>query len=182
MTDDPAERSVVPDTKDWTWTLEQACPDCGLDAGSLRTEDLAGLVRFFTDPWAEVLGRPDVTRRPDAATWSALEYGCHVRDVCRLFDERTRLVLEQDAPVFANWDQDETALAERYADQDPSRVADELAAAAATWSATVAAVPDGSWDRPAVRSNGSRFTVGGLVRYGLHDLAHHLRDVGVAPR
>src|SRR5690242_18838112 len=23
---------VVPDTKDWTWTLERPCPDCGFEA------------------------------------------------------------------------------------------------------------------------------------------------------
>ena len=173
---------VVPDTKDWTWTLERACPDCGFDAGGLATVDLAGLVLALTRPWAQVLAALDVAARPDPATWSPLEYACHVRDVCRLFDERTRRVLDVDGPRLANWDQDETARVERYGEQEPRRVAAELAAATAGWSATVAAVPADAWERPAERSNGSRFTTGSLVRYGLHDLAHHLWDVGVAAR
>ena len=32
----------------------------------------------------------ELRRRPDPATWSTLEYACHVRDVFRLYDERLR--------------------------------------------------------------------------------------------
>ena len=42
------------------------------------------------------------------------EYGCHVRDTCRIFRERLDLMLTQDDPVFANWDQDVTAVQARY--------------------------------------------------------------------
>lgn len=173
---------IVPDDKDWTWTLLRACPECGFEAGRLPPEDLAGLVLDLTAPWPEVLARPGVADRPDPATWSALEYGCHVRDVCRLFDERTRLVLAEDRPTFPNWDQDATAVAERYGEQDPVLVAAALTDAARAWSRTVAGVPADARGREGVRSDGSRFDLVGLVRYGLHDLAHHLWDVGAARR
>lgn len=174
---DAAAGPIVPDTKDWTWTVERPCPDCGFDAGSVRPEDLAGLVTVLTDPWRGVLARPGAGERPGPSTWSPLEYACHVRDVCRLFDERLRLVLAEDDPTFANWDQDETAVAQRYAEQDPGAVADELSAAAAAWAGTIGSVGADAWDRPATRSNGSRFTALSLCRYGLHDLAHHVWDV-----
>ena len=33
-------RCAVPgDDKDWTWVLERACPECGLDAGSIDVEE-----------------------------------------------------------------------------------------------------------------------------------------------
>jgi hypothetical protein len=41
-----------------------------------------------------------------------------------------------------------------------------------------AGVQEGEWSRTGVRSNGSRFTVLTLGQYMLHDLAHHLVDVG----
>ena len=72
--------------------------------------------------------RPDAGRRPTPSTWSPLEYACHVRDVCRLFEQRLELMLTQDAPTFDNWDQDETAVADRYGEQDPATVAGELTA------------------------------------------------------
>jgi len=103
-----------------------------------------------------------------------------VRDVCRLFDERLGLMVHEDDPLFENWDQDRTAVEERYGEQDPATVAAELVTAGARFAATYDGVGAGEWDRPGRRSNGSRFTVLTLGQYGLHDLAHHLHDVGVA--
>ena len=80
---------------------------------------------------AEVLERENVTVRPDSETWSALEYSAHVRDVFRIFKVRLEQMLEFDDPRFENWDQDATAEAEGYNDQDPATVASELADAAA---------------------------------------------------
>lgn len=174
-----APASPPPDDKDWTWVLQRPCPDCGADVGSVPGSALARRIAVWTDPWQSVLSRDDVAVRPAPTTWSPLEYACHVRDVCRLFDERLRLMLTEDGPRFANWDQDETALAERYHEQDPTTVMRELATAAAAWAASYRDVPDDAWDRPGVRSDGSEFTVLTLGQYGLHDLAHHLHDVGV---
>ena len=43
-----------------------------------------------------------------------LEYGAHVRDVCRVFGARLALMQRRvEDPSFPNWDQDETALAEQ---------------------------------------------------------------------
>jgi two-component system chemotaxis response regulator CheB len=39
---------------------------------------------------------------------------------------RLQLLLTQDDPEFENWDQDATAVAERYGEQDPAVVAAEL--------------------------------------------------------
>jgi hypothetical protein len=169
---------IVPDTKDWTWTLQRPCPDCGFEAGAVAAADIAPTTLASTAPWTAVLQRPDATRRPAPAVWSALEYACHVRDVCRVFEGRVTLMLEEDGPRFANWDQDETARAERYGEQDPAVVDTELRDAAATVASTFARVRDDQWDRTGLRSDGSGFTVLTLGQYFLHDLAHHLVDVG----
>jgi hypothetical protein len=173
-----ADPTITPDDKDWTWTLEQPCPDCGFAAGDVPGEEVAGRISDLTAPWGEVLARADVRERPAPGVWSALEYGAHVRDVCVLFRERLALMLIGDEPRFANWDQDVTAVESAYAAQDPAVVAGELAAAASAWSAAYAGVSGDQWGRPGVRSNGSVFTVLTLGQYGLHDLAHHLWDVG----
>ena len=179
-TDAAAGDGVVPDTKDWTWTLRERCPDCGFDAAGVAAADIATRVTASTDPWPAVLRRPDAPTRPNPSTWSPLEYGCHVRDVCRLFEERLTLMLTHEAPAFANWDQDETARDERYAEQDPVVVARQVAEAAASFAGAYAAVPGDAWQRVGLRSDGSEFTVLTLGQYALHDLVHHLWDVGVA--
>ena len=172
-----AAPEIVPDTKDWTWVLERPCAECGFDAAGVEPGDLAGAVRANAEAWTQVLRRADVRRRPAAGVWSPLEYGCHVRDVHRTMHGRVVLMLEQDAPTFANWDQDATAVDGRYGEQDPAAVAGELAAAAATAAGAYEQVRGTDWDRPGLRSGGSRFTVATLGRYHLHDVVHHLRDV-----
>ena len=169
--------TIVPDDKDWTWVLAEPCPECGFDAAALVRRDLGRRIRDGVATWEAVLRLPDADARPDPATWSPLEYACHVRDVHRIFAERVSLMLAQDAPTFANWDQDETALADRYDEQDPATVAIELAQAAEAVAAGYDTVPEDAWDRRGIRSNGSEFTVDSIGRYHLHDVDHHAWDV-----
>lgn len=167
-----------PDVKDWTWVLDAVCPECGYDAGSVRRDDLGDRIIASTSRWEAVLRRPDVAVRPAPVTWSVLEYGCHVRDVHALFGERGRLIQNEDDPGFANWDQDATAIAERYWAADPAQVAARIRFQAARSAAAFGGLSSGQWSRTGRRSNGSVFTMESLGRYYLHDVEHHLRDVG----
>lgn len=124
--------------------------------------------------------RPDAADRPAPAVWSALEYACHARDVCAIFTARLVRMLDEDDPQFANWDQDATAVEQRYRTQRPGLVAGQLVAAADTLAARFAAVTGAQWQRPGRRSNGSAFTVTTFAVYLLHDLAHHVHDVSRA--
>lgn len=171
---------ITPDTKDWTWVLERACADCGLDTPAVAHEEVAAMVRANAASWVALLAeRPtaEVRRRPAPEVWSDLEYACHVRDVFRLFDVRLGLMLTQDGLLFANWNQDETAVAECYGEQDPAEVATELAAAAEQLASSFEAVSGAQWQRTGDRSDGARFTVESFSRYLIHDPVHHLFDV-----
>ena len=150
---------VVPDSKNWTWVLDERCPDCGFDAVTVDLAEMAELVRENVADWRPLLADEHARRRPDDETWSALEYACHVRDVFVLFDGRLRLMLEQDDPEFENWDQDVTALDQRYDLQDPATVADELVAAGHDCADRWGTVGDDDWQRTGDRSDGSSFTV-----------------------
>ena len=118
----------------------------------------------------------DFATRPDDSTWAPIEYAAHVRDVIRIYDERLRLMVETDDPLYQNWDQDQTAIDERYLEQDPAQVSAAIATEGAALADRFAAVTD--WERPGRRSDGARFTTASLWRYFLHDLLHHLHDVG----
>ena len=169
--------TIVPDEKDWTWVLERPCPECGFDPATAPPERIAGLLRANAEEWQDVLRRADVRHRPDDATWSPLEYACHVRDVFRLYDHRLHRMLDEDDPTYANWDQDATAVTDRYDEQDPATVAVELAAAAGQLATSFDAVADGQWQRPGTRSDGARFTVESFATYLVHDPIHHVWDV-----
>lgn len=168
---------VEPDDKDWTWVLQKPCPDCGFDAGTVAGQQVAARLRANASRWPAVFERADVGVRPQPRVWSPLEYGCHVRDVCRIFESRVNLMLSQVDPSFENWDQDATAIADAYATQDPAVVLEELSAAAESIAAAFDGVAEGDWRRTGRRSNGSVFTIETLGQYCLHDLTHHLCDV-----
>jgi hypothetical protein len=176
MTDEPT--AVPPDDKDWTWVLREPCPECGFDAHAMNRCDVPAYTRIAIAAFVAVLGRPGAAERPAPGIWSPLEYACHVRDVCLLFDKRLQLMLAEDDPLWANWDQDETAAAAKYWAQDPATVAAELPPVGDAIAASFAAVEDDEWQRPGRRSNGSVFTVDTLGRYFVHDLRHHVHDIG----
>lgn len=169
--------AITPDTKDWTWVLKEACPDCGFDASTTDEHDVAGLLRENAAEWPPVLERPDVRARPNDHTWSALEYAAHVRDVFRLYAYRLDLMLTQDDPLYPNWDQDETAIAEKYNEQDPRVVGVELVAAGSALADAFEGLPEDAWSRPGRRGDGANFTIATFARYLIHDPVHHLWDV-----
>ena len=174
--------TITPDGKDWTWVLERQCPECGYDARAVAGHDVALRLREQVPLWTEVLAAGSARTRPGPTTWSPLEYGCHVRDVCTLFDQRLGLMLAEEAPEFANWDQDETAVAEDYAGQDPLAVAVELAAAAESIASSFDEVSADQWSRSGRRSDGATFSVETFARYFLHDVVHHGWDVTTSTR
>jgi hypothetical protein len=72
--------------------------------------------------------------------------------VHRVFGERLALMLEQDEPTFANWDQDVTAVEEQYDRQDPAVVAPELVEAAEAVAARYDALRDATEETWAVEA------------------------------
>jgi hypothetical protein len=157
--------------------LDRSCPECGFDASTFPAREVADALLDSTKEWQGLLSSPSVRVRPTPNTWSGLEYGCHVRDVFRRFDHRIRLMLTESDPVFENWDQDQTAIADRYSEQDPTVVSVELEQAAGQLAATLTAVNASDWARCGRRSDGSTFTIDTISRYMLHDPTHHVWDV-----
>ncbi|WP_040865719.1 DinB family protein [Nocardia exalbida] len=172
---------IVPDVKDWTWVLSRPCPECGFDAAATAYEAVPALIRETAVRFAAVLDRPGMRARPDESTWSALEYGAHVRDVCRMSGTRLGLMLTDDSdgepPRFPNWDQDAAAATDRYNEQEPAVVAGELAEAADRAALAFESVPPERRGLRGARSDGAEFTVESFARYILHDLLHHVHDV-----
>ncbi len=176
---DAAQPAVPPvDDKDWTWVLDQPCHDCGFDPTQTTGADVPAVAARAVAAFADALRRPDAGRRPEPTVWSPLEYACHVRDVFDRFTGRARSMLDLDDPLFDNWDQDETALRERYWEQDPPTVAAQLRQQGERVAAVFTDVIPAQWRRTGRRSNGSVFTVDSLGRYLSHDVVHHLHDIG----
>lgn len=176
--DAPSAQAVEPDMRIWSGVLDGPCPVCSFDAGAVAPAQLGTRLRDAVPRWQAVLARPGADVRSRPGIWSPLEYGCHVRDIVAVFGARLHLMLRTDEPLFEDWDQDIAALDGEYARQDPAEVSTELTLACQTVADALDAVTDDEWARTANRSDGSTFTVLTLGRYLLHDVMHHLHDVG----
>ncbi|GGF20521.1 DinB family protein [Williamsia phyllosphaerae] len=168
---------IEPETKSWTWVLERPCEACGLDASRVDFRDIPDLVLANADQWADALDFGDPHLRPDDSTWSPLEYAAHVRDVFRRFAARVDLMVTEDNPVFENWDQDATAVTDRYNEQDAATVLHEMHSDATVLAELFRSVPDDALGRSGRRGDGSVFTIETLGQYFIHDPVHHLFDV-----
>ena len=169
---------ITPDDKNWTWVLERRCEDCGFDASSFDSKRTPDALRDQVLRWTAVLEWEEVRTRPHLGVWSPLEYGCHIRDVFRKFDERLKLMLESVDPAFENWDQDATAIKDRYDLQSPKTVVEQLGEAGISLAKRFESVTLEQWTRRGFRSDGSVFTVDSIAKYLMHDPVHHLWDVG----
>jgi hypothetical protein len=169
---------ILAEDKDWTWVLDRRCPDCGFDTSACAETRVAGLTRDNADAWVDLLERGKIRAgRPNSSTWSSLEYACHVRDVFRRFERRIALIQSEDDPQFPNWDQDASAVDDRYDAQDPTQVVEDLYSAAHVIAGRLDTISGDAWKRPGRRSDGASFTIGTLARYMIHDPIHHIWDV-----
>lgn len=168
----------VPDSKDWTWILDGVCNECGQDVRALNPKQIAGLVRGSVDLYTTVLQHGDVRLRPSPQVWSPLEYCAHVSEMYEVMTRRLELMISQEAPTFANWDQDEAAIHNNYASLSPEHVARQLNDSAAGFAGVLEGLEDSQIPRRGYRSNGSVFTVATLSQYAWHDAVHHLHDLG----
>jgi hypothetical protein len=166
---------VPAEDRDWTFVIRDGCAKCGFSPQP--PESTGDRLRAAIPAWRHALAADGASVRPAPTVWSPVEYGCHVRDTCRLFRQRLALMLDQDNPVFANWDQDATAVEDDYFHQLAPRVSDALATEAQATAAAFDAVGPDQWQRLGRRSNGSVFTVATFAVYFLHDIEHHVHDV-----
>ncbi len=172
-----------PDHKDWTWTLDRSCSECGYEANNYDRSEIGAKIRASAATWRGLLSGGDIVSKrppdgdPNSPVWSALEYGAHVRDVYELFADRFDKMLKKKNPKFRDWDQNKAAVKGKYHKQDPDQVAYGLAVAAGAMADRFDKVSDDGWARTAERSDGASFTVESFGRYLLHDIEHHIHDV-----
>lgn len=119
------------------------------------------------------------TSRPEGHVWSAVEYGCHVRDVLLAQRERLLLALVEDGPTFVPIYRDERADLARYGDETPAQVAREIAFASALLAWVLDGLGDDAWTRTFVYNTPepSVRTVLWLALHTLHEGEHHLGDI-----
>ncbi|HEY7324798.1 MAG TPA: DinB family protein [Streptosporangiaceae bacterium] len=158
-----------------------ACAECGYEFESLDHGEILAALLSLAGSHRQLLTSvpPDLLRaHPRAGSWSALEYGCHVRDVLRFQRDRVMLAQAADTPEFTSMRRDERAVEERYNEQDPAVVAGQLAIAASDLADALGSLKAEGWQRTGVYPWPVREvrTVEWIGQRTAHELAHHLFD------
>jgi hypothetical protein len=157
------------------------CTECGFSY-DLSEAAIAGEgIRATVAEVAAVLGGDDIDLRSRSGegVWSALEYGCHLRDVLLVQRERVLAARREDRPDCAAMGREERVEHDGYADQDPDDVARQLVDAAKLFGNVLARLADNDWDRtvvynyPETRERSLRW----VAIHALHEAQHHLLDI-----
>lgn len=159
------------------------CPECGLDYDTISPNDTIVSVRSYFRRYREALGDLEdearvqmLRRKPDAQTWSALEYTAHVRDVLGWMSDVFRRILRENNPSIDFDDPDQAAIDQHYNEQDPDAVLDGLLANADRAANSLAQAHPDDWTRPATFAWGERDLLT-MARNAVHEGYHHLRDI-----
>ncbi len=162
---------------------DHVCADCGMSYADTEVEAAVEPLRSVpADVQAATLAVPGAYRRvrPDPATWSVVEYACHVRDVFASFTIRLHRTSTEDRPALEPMFADLRAVRFRYNDADLDAVLAELGAHVVGFLDEIAVTTD--WDRTATRRPDELRTARWLVRHGLHEARHHTRDITAVGR
>ena len=153
---------------------------CGLDLSTVNPPDALAALRSYPRRYRAALATPEgddddpeavARRRPAPEEWSALEHTTHVADAFRLLDEAIRRAVVAEGSIVAPWWEGPPPV--------PASVRaalDALTEAADHLADTVGSVPSDAWGRTAL-VDGTGRDVLWLAREGVHQGAHHLRDV-----
>jgi S-DNA-T family DNA segregation ATPase FtsK/SpoIIIE len=157
------------------------CPECGLDYDTVSKADAAVAVRSFPRRFAEQLHRSDgdeplLRRRPEPSVWSPLEYTAHVRDGFAWMADTVRRMVTETNPVIDFFDPDELAERDGYNGQAVHDVLAALDANAHRFADVIDDVSTDDLGRMAQFSWGDRDVLM-MIRNGVHEGKHHLRDV-----
>lgn len=125
----------------------------------------------------ETAADPTVPR--EAGGWSVHQLAAHTRDVEKLvYGLRVRRTLEEDDPLFENFDGD-AYMAEHYrADEPLASILDELADSVRGNAARLRGLPPEAWTRTSRHAAyGGGFTVQTWVERALAHIEEHLKTV-----
>jgi hypothetical protein len=160
----------------------ERCDACGFVYDERAAPEAAGTIRRLAETIASTLeARPEpaVRTRPDPTTWSALEYGCHVRDVLLVQRERVLWARREDCPAPAPMGRDERVDHDGYAVQDLAAVTRQLVDAAELFANVLDRLDSGAWNRTLVYNYPTRVErpLRWVAVHTVHELTHHRADI-----
>jgi DinB superfamily len=158
------------------------CPQCGLHPGAMERDRLGEALLAAAAAWRYFLTTADdayLRKVPGPGIFSPIQYGAHVRDIQRVYGDRILLMLQEESPVFPQFNPDEGEWG-AFNLLAPEELADGIDAQANRLAGILDGLQPEDWSRTMIRDGGSdgvyEFTIAGLASYAVHESQHHLQD------
>jgi S-DNA-T family DNA segregation ATPase FtsK/SpoIIIE len=164
-----------------------SCAKCHFVYEDLAPEETSGALRHGA---REIRGRlgtlldepggvERLRTRPEAETWSALEYAGHVRDVLLTQHGRLYQALVEEVPAFSPMHRNERVLLGGYNDEDPATTSTEVTIAADLLARLLTRLRVTEWSRRCIYNypEPTEVDVVWLARHSMHEVVHHLLDI-----
>jgi uncharacterized damage-inducible protein DinB len=166
-----------------------SCDACAFHYESVAERDIGHRLRHYGVAIGRALSlgiddevewRNALQRRPTEETWSPLEYACHVTDVLVAQHDRLQVALVQELPDFVPLGLTERVEIERYNVREITTVRTALAEAVSTLADAFDGLADPQFQRLGIYNWPVRAerTLAWLGRHTVHELRHHLGDIG----
>lgn len=128
---------------------------------------------------AACLEPPDAFIATDKLGWNTHQLAVHTRDVDKVvYSMRIRRTVEEDHPLFKNFDADEWMDKNYNADEPLASILDELSASIESTASMLRELPPEAWSRESVHEvYGGGFTLQTWVERGLAHIQEHLETV-----
>jgi MOSC domain-containing protein YiiM len=160
-------------------TPAETCADCGFDGGQYNLSDVLGTLRAFGSMWrwsAEGVGDDILRGRPAPDVWSAGEYADHSADIVRLDGLALAILLSgEDIVIGADAVEVPSPTVAVGFDEAVGRLENALADLHDLVGGVAAR--DSAWGHT-ITSGGEPADAHWLLRHIVHDVSHHLMDVG----
>jgi hypothetical protein len=173
--------SAIPPLNDELYT----CTDCAIDYAAVSVSEALDAIRRVPREVASTTSSvhdANLRQRPDATTWSVLEYLCHLRDVYAVYTIRLYRTRCEDRPVLEPMLNDLRVVRFRYNDRAVAPILAELTDNSAGLIDEAAKFSDEEWDRMATRLPGEERSARWMVRQAMHEGKHHARDIAAVAR
>jgi len=168
----------------WQWARAQSeqCPQCGQNAAAMDRALLGPALLRSAEEWRRFLVDAEdgyLRKIPAPGIFSPIQYGAHVRDIQGVYADRILLMLQEENPVFPQFNPDEASW-NAFNEIEAVVLADQIRRQAQRLAEILAGLAPDDWSRTMIRDGGSdgvySFTVAGLASYAVHESCHHLLD------
>ena len=157
-------------------------PQCGHHPAAMERDALGTELMESADSWRNFLMEADdsyLRTVPAPGIFSPMQYGAHVRDILRVYGDRILIMLEEDDPVFPQFNPDE-GVWDSYNRLGREELAEDIEAQAQRLATIFDDLEPEQWSLTMIRDGGAdgvyKFTVAGLASYAVHEAHHHLLD------